>query len=235
MNTFSIATCESIESYRLSKLGALLCGSKPFGSRHWEYPWAVEQSGILNKKGQKTLDIAPDLTFPYANYLQALGHDLTFIDIEKRNWSKDISWGLDQEETKGNFHIMDVRRMSFADNTFDCIFCISVLEHIVCPTQNPDHPQLKEIFDPLGARPALAEMRRCLKPEGRLILTVDLYGGPVWAPLFEQWDIFADIQAVGFDLSGIPRFDRAAAFANPDTFISQFHGHYVTLGFKLQK
>lgn len=235
MNRFAVATNTAIEVYRHTPLCKALCGTKPFGSRHWEYSWAIEQSDLLNKKGQKILDIAPDLTFLYANYLQALGHDLTFIDIEKRNWSRDISWGLDQEEIKGNFHIMDVRKMSFSDNTFDYIFCISVLEHIVCPTQDPDHSRLEEIFDPLGARPALLEMRRCLKPGGVLLLTVDLYGGPKWAPLFEQWDIFADIQAVGFDLSNLPYFDRAAALAYADAFISQFHGPYITLGFRLEK
>lgn len=235
MNIFAIATKTAIEFYGHTRSCKALCGAKPFGSRHWEYPWSVEQSGILNKKGHKILDIAPDLTFPYANYLQTLGHDLTFIDIEKRNWSRDISWGIDQEETKGNFHIMDIRKMSFSDNTFDYIFCISVLEHIVCPTQDPDHPGLVEMFDPLGARPAILEMKRCLKHRGKLMITVDLYGGPKWETLFSQWDILSDLAEAGFLFDGQPVFDRDRAFSDPETFISEFHGPYITLGFKLEK
>lgn len=130
---------------------------------------------------------------------------------------------------------MDVRDMAFENETFDAIFCISVLEHIVCPTQSPNHPQLAEIFSPTGARPALQEMYRCLKPGGKLLLTVDLYGGPQWKPLFDQWDIFADLQEAGFMLDHLPKFDRERAFNDPTTFVSQFHGPYITLGFCLNK
>jgi SAM-dependent methyltransferase len=134
-----------------------------------------------------------------------------------------------------DYRIMDVGEMSFADSTFDCIFCISVLEHIVCPTQDPDHPRLLDVFDPLGARPAIAEMKRCLKPGGKLIITVDLYGGTKWKPLFSQWDVFSDLAASGFSFGEQPTFDRKKAFSAPETFISEFHGPYITLGFNLEK
>jgi len=235
MNVFAVATHKTINRYRKSALCANLCGQKPFGSRHWEYPWAVEQSGVINAKGLSILDVAPDFTFPYAEFLISLGHEVIFIDLEKRKWSEDITWGLDPKKHHQNFRVMDLRQMSFADDTFDRIFCISVLEHIVCPTQNPDHPRLQEIFDPHGTRPALRQMCRCLKTGGRLVITVDIYGGKKWAALFEQWDLFSDLEYAGFDISDFPPFDRKEAFSNPQTYISTFHGPYITLGFALYK
>jgi len=62
---------------------------------------------------------------------------------------------------------VDLTRMPYADATFDLITSISVVEHI---------PAVEK---------ALAEMYRCLKPGGRLLLTIDCseggkpYGGGV--------------------------------------------------------
>lgn len=234
--SFSIASRAAISRYKTSQLGKNLCGTKPFGSRHWEYPWTIEQSGIMGQYGLRILDVAPDFTFPYASFLEA-NHAVTFIDLEKRQWSDSVCWGAEVGELakRSDYRIMDVRHMSFADNSFDAIFCISVLEHIVCPTQDPDHPQLAALFDPLGARPALREMRRCLKPAGKLLLTIDIYGGEKWAPYFRQWDIFADLRETGFDIDQLPQFDPKQVFQDPSTFVSQFHGPYITLGFCLDK
>lgn len=235
MNTYSVATHTEISRYQKTELCKNLCGRKPFGSRHWEYPWAVEQSGILEATDLKILDVAPDLTFPYPRFLERLGHVVTFIDIERRRWSDTVAWGMSPERTEDSFHVMDVRQMTFPDSCFDCIFCISVLEHIVCPTQDPEHPHLKKLFDPLAARPAIFEMKRCLKPGGRLLITVDIYGGPKWSDLFSKWDIFSDLEFAGFPMASTTGFDREKIFRDPNSYISEFYGPYVTLGFKLEK
>ena len=235
MNWFSIATHSSINKYRNSKLGTLLCGEKPFGSRHWEYPWAVQHSDILNTPRLNILDVAPDFTFPFSHFLKLAGHTVTFIDIEERQWSGTTTWGINPDNLKENNHLMDVRQMDFPDDHFDCIFCISVLEHIVCPTQDPDHPELRELFDPLAARPALIEMKRCLKPGGRLLITIDIYGGPKWSSLFTNWGIISDLESSGFPIANATDFDQESIIASPDSFISEFHGPYITLGFRLVK
>lgn len=235
LNSFSIATHTEIQRFAASPLCRSLCGEKPFGSRHWEYPWAVRQSDIVNRNHQTILDVAPDLTFPYARYMKSLGHSITFIDIERKNWAPNLAWGIDPKQARDDFMIMDVREMTFPDETFDSIFCISVLEHIVCPTQDPDHPRLVEIFDPDGAIPALIETRRCLKKGGKLIMTVDIYGGEQWWPHFSRWDIFSNLHEAGFQIDKPPDFNLMEVFRNPDTFVSDFYGPYITLGFCLTK
>lgn len=236
MSTFSVATIKEINKYKKSDLCTHLCGNKPFGSRHWEYPWTVEQSEILRKKNLRILDVAPDFTFPYASYIEDR-HNVTFIDLEKRKWSDSVTWGVDVSElvNSTDYRIMDVQNMSFADETFDVIFCVSVLEHIVCPTQDPDHPKLSELFSSNAARLSLREMKRCLKPGGKLLLTVDIYGGEKWKYYFDQWDIIADLQDVGFNVDNMSKFERGKIFNDPETFVSEFHGPYITLGFSLNK
>jgi len=125
--------------------------------------------------------------------------------------------------------------MNYQDSTFDIIFCVSVLEHIVCPTQEPNDPNLFKKFDPDGAIPAIKEMERCLKPGGKLLLTVDIYGGKLWEPYFKKWDIFSDLNVCGFDVHEGSDFARANYFLAPETYISYFHGPYITLGFNLTK
>ena len=236
MNFFSVATKQAIAVYKKTDLCRQVCGEKPFGSRHWEYPWCIESSGLLDQVNLRILDIAPDFTFPCASFLED-SHTVTFIDLEKKKWSDTVTWGAEKSElaTMSDYRIMDVRDMSFPGDTFDVIFCISVLEHIVCPTQDPDDPRLFEIFDHLGAMPTIFEMIRCLKPGGKLMITVDLYGGPKWEPLFLQWDIFSNLAQAGFFFDGQPVFDRKRVFSDPETFVSDFHGPYITVGFSLEK
>lgn len=235
-NSYAVATKSKINNYRSSELCQQLCGPKPFGSRHWEYPWCIEQSEIINRSDLRILDIAPDFTFPYASILEEK-HKVTFIDLAKRQWSDTVRWGAKVSElaNKSDYRIMDARDMSFPDKTFDLIFCISVLEHIVCPTQDPDTPQLEQLFKPQGARPALQEMRRCLKPGGKLLLTVDIYQGPRWKPLFDQWHIKEDLISSGFSLPKQCTINFNQLMKMPDIFLSHFHGPYFTIGFALSK
>ena len=186
---------------------------------------------MLSFENLRILDVAPDFTFPYAGFLEA-AHEVTFIDLEKRQWSDTVFWGMDGDamEQHKDYRVMDVRDLAFPDETFDIIFCISVLEHLVCPTQNPDHPDLANLFSPKGARMAVKEMRRCLKTGGKLVLTIDIYGGRKWKSYFDAWDIVADLAAAGFDMHCLDGFDREKIFNDPDTFVSDFHGPYITLG-----
>lgn len=59
----------------------------------------------------------------------------------------------------------DAKDVPFADHSFDCVTCISTLEHL---------PQIDQ-------QQIVAEMLRCCKVGGRLILTADF---AFWLPLF---------------------------------------------------
>ncbi len=61
--------------------------------------------------------------------------------------------GLDVKEGKGVDVVGDAHNLPFEDNKFDVILCTEVLEHLHTPSK------------------AISEMKRVLKPKGKLILT----------------------------------------------------------------
>jgi len=61
-----------------------------------------------------------------------------------------------QKYPNGNFQVFDGLKIPFPDNYFDVIFCMAVLQHI-------PGSELRQEF--------LKEIRRVLKPEGKLILS----------------------------------------------------------------
>ena len=63
----------------------------------------------------------------------------------------------------------DVRRLPFADDSFELVFCISTLEHI--GFDNSVYGLSAE-RDPAGMAKALRELRRVLRVDGRLLVTV---------------------------------------------------------------
>ncbi len=64
-------------------------------------------------------------------------------------------WAVKGASPKIKVRQVDLTRIGWADDTFDFISCVSVIEHI------PDYPQ------------AVAELWRVLKPGGRLVITTD--------------------------------------------------------------
>lgn len=66
----------------------------------------------------------------------------------------DVYVGMDVGMNRGLAVLGDAQRLPFGDDAFDTVFCSQVLEHV-------PEPWL-----------ALAEFRRVLKPEGKLILSV---------------------------------------------------------------
>jgi SAM-dependent methyltransferase len=119
-------------------------------SKRWEYPWALERARL--QPGSRVLDAGCGASiFPV--YLAKQGHRVTGVDLE-------VPDGLDRMH---DVHIDYVRagitELPFPDCSFDAVFCISVVEHL-------GHD---------GVQAALSELRRVLRPGGRLLVTTDYY------------------------------------------------------------
>lgn len=128
-------------------------------SRPFEYNWC---SNFL-EKNDTILDAACGIEHPFKFYAANRCKKVYAIDIDK-----DIE-GITNTHKNLVLSSQDISATNFDDNTFDKIFCISVLEHV-------DNPE--EI---------LKEFHRVLKPKGLLILTCDY---PLITP--ENLGIFAD-------------------------------------------
>lgn len=100
-------------------------------------------------------------------------------------------------------------KMRFADNTFDKVYCISVIEHL------PEEVAFRGI----------REMARVLKPGGQLVMTVDYDGEHVTPALVGRFQDL--IQASGLKVYGESDFSIPAP--------EEYPGTYRVVGFVLQK
>lgn len=89
---------------------------------------------------------------------QILGHLLRRANNQALLVAFDLSHGMLRrararlDSHRPNYVVGDLTQLPFADNSFDCITCGWVLEHLPDP------------------RPGLAELARVLEPDGRLLL-----------------------------------------------------------------
>lgn len=138
----------------------LFPGSQLYGSRLWEYPFAILAADL--QPGMACADVGCGRT-PFTVYLsrhpgiQVTGFDPDVGGDEKRT----TAFGVNADFVRRTG--LDIRpcgmvRLEAPDNHFDRVFCLSVIEHLDAPT----------------ARAGLREMARILKPGGRLIVTMDV-------------------------------------------------------------
>jgi len=155
--------------------------------RRVEYPWSFLNASL--DKSMKILDVGSGISqFPI--YLASKGHDVTSIDndeiLMKRISPKLAEWS----GTKVNYVEGDATKLNFEDNTFDRVFCISVLEHleeeIVVGKIVNYHKKNLDVM-------AIREMLRVLKPNGYLILTFDWDENPDNVRSYRLDDIYERI------------------------------------------
>ena len=124
----------------------------PASDRFIEYPWMLAN---INIKDGRLLDIGSTICDNLFNTLPKT------IEINGLNLNEIKFKNKEIKFKKG-----DIRKTDFPDNYFDCITCISTLEHIgVSGRYNSDE-------DPEGDKKAITEIKRILKPGGTLLLTV---------------------------------------------------------------
>lgn len=129
-------------------------------SRQWEYPYFFEriQQFIESRPGEeiKILDAGSGITyFSYFLKEQFPNVQITCIDYDP---ILPEAYKLVNKTMKSDitFKPMDLREISLGDDSFDLIYCVSVLEH----TDN---------FEKI-----LAHFNRVLKPGGALVLSFDI-------------------------------------------------------------
>lgn len=190
--------------------------------KRWEYPWALSQAQL--ETGDRVLDAGCGASiFPI--YLAKQGHRVTALDLHAPE-------GLNQAHGVAvNYCQGELTRMPFEDASFDAVFCISVIEHL-------GHE---------GAPAALQELRRVVKPGGRLLITTDYYedanaeiiyegeGGPF--PV--DWGFFDRallerylLDAPGLALEG--ELDLQVDWTQTRPRMRRFHGYpYTSVGLTL--
>jgi len=131
-------------------------------SRVWEYPYVNHHlrcfgEGWKSATPAKVVDLGSGVTFfPFTAAKQ--GFDVICTDVDPI-CEKDLNRAIPRVEHgpgRVSFRLSKDSHLPFEDCEADVVYCISVLEHI------PDFEC------------TVREMARILKPEGHLLLTVDL-------------------------------------------------------------
>lgn len=192
-----------------------------YGTRCWEYPWILENSRF--DKGLKCLDAGCGQS-PLPAYLHEIGceaHGLDYLQGEKGDYPE--TYGIPKKwikmfDGKVKYHHGTMFNSPFSDNTFDRITCVSVLEHILKPEEPHAH------------YPCLSELRRILKPDGLLIVTVDYFVNPELTPGYDYIDDITYLGMAPLDPGG-PVYtreditlDEDAYFIPPQMYLEMGYG-----------
>lgn len=127
-----------------------------------EYPWILSR---LDTRAGRLLDAGSTLNYAYLLDLPALVSksivitSLAFEHLEKR--------------PNVTYLVEDLRDFSAREDSFDWIVCISTLEHVgLDNTKLYTKDSAFNESHPMDYRKALQELKRVLRPNGRLLLTV---------------------------------------------------------------
>jgi ubiquinone/menaquinone biosynthesis C-methylase UbiE len=142
------------------------------GPRHWEYPWAIEHSNLSGR--MNALDVGCGFSL-FPMYLAKQGLSVTAIDLDSAEIRILSPFLASLLSARVDYRIGNAVELDFPDNTFDRVYCISVLEHIEEEERNGRlvnyHKKNLDIV-------AIREMLRVLKPGGLLVITVDWSENP---------------------------------------------------------
>jgi len=147
-------------------------GAGPVGpNKYWEYPWVL--STLQLEPGLSVLDAGCGRS-PIQFALGHLGCDVVGIDP-----NEGVDWhGIDRSLARRfdcpiRYRREGMESISFPDQTFDRVCCVSVIEHCRAePVSDDLAVPMNEADRDLQAR-MMKEMLRVLKPGGLLVVTVD--------------------------------------------------------------
>jgi 2-polyprenyl-3-methyl-5-hydroxy-6-metoxy-1,4-benzoquinol methylase len=155
-------------------------------ARLWEYPWAILNSDI--SPDSKILDVGSGCTlFPL--YLAQKSTNVDSIDTDEPLMKIIYPVLADILKLRVNYSVGNALEISAKDNTYDYVFCISVLEHLEQELKNGIWiNQNTRKLD----RIAIREFLRVVRPGGRIILTLD-YGSKRITPVSFEFEYVKDL------------------------------------------
>lgn len=163
---------DNYESRYILRTDNIICKSifdipKEWWSRFYEYGWASD----FAKEEEVVLDAGCGIIHPFKYYLADICSEVHAVDLDERITNKEEIllehkhyFGEDSEYLaieyldKITFKNENLSSLSYDDETFDKIFCISVLH----------------LLSDVSLLSVLTELRRVLKNKGLLIITVDV-------------------------------------------------------------
>jgi SAM-dependent methyltransferase len=174
-----------------------------------EIPWVLSRY----RAERRVLDVGTAHAVPvYLRHLRSLGvPELHGVDLSDRPVK-----GVQMSQA-------DVRRMPFANAFFDLVLCVSTLEHIGYDNTSYGVSLPREQG---GDHAALLEIRRVLKDDGHVLITVPFgrlqdygwfhqYDLAAWRDLLRRTGLEAVEQAFyGYSAGGWARVDDPAVLSN---------------------
>jgi len=147
---FEGGECEKFKDCVL--LAKLLKNQPPNSDRYLEYPWVIKN---IDLKRGRFLDVGSTMSVMFRDLLPAE------VEVQAIDLNDKIIM-----DPRIKFNVGDIRKTSFPENFFDCISCVSTLEHIGVPGRYHSDD------DPQGDLKTMQEMKRILKVGGSLLITV---------------------------------------------------------------
>lgn len=105
------------------------------------------------QEAKLVLDIGCGVGFLTRQYAKLTRGQVIGIDSSKQSINEARDKAIEEGLDNLSFEVMDAEELQFENDTFDCIICSEVLEHLPSPEK------------------ALKEMSRVVKPTGKVVIT----------------------------------------------------------------
>jgi SAM-dependent methyltransferase len=188
-------------------------------TREFEYPWAFESAQL--KAGMQVVELGGGLS-GFQFIVDQAGCRVVNVDpgMEVKGWPCNPA-SIERLNRLFGTHVelrnSTIENARLGESTVDCVFCISVIEHLTN----------EEIVS------GMEQVYRCLKPGGLFILTVDLFlnlspfcsrvsnefgrnQNVRWLTELENWELVAGNRK---ELCGFDCFDTDAIVSNLERYL----------------
>jgi len=178
-------------------------------ARELEYGWISRRT----LSSDSLLDVGSGVS-DFPAILSLLANNVVAVDIT--DYGKEHTVIAEKFQTSYKWMLADARKLQYSDNTFDCVTCVSVLEHI------PDGGDIS----------AMQEMLRVCKVGGRVLIsvpyshskTLEDFNHPSGLQKYYTFQDFINLTAssnvhirdFNFAICGMPEESKQIRFGHPE-------------------